>query len=323
MAPSPILVTGAAGGRRHGTSAQGSTGYHVTRLLLDGGQPVRAFVHRLDERSEELLALGAEVVEGDLLDLTSVRGAMEGVRRSYFTYPVQAGLLYATTTFAVAARDAGSELVVDLSQLLSRERGGVQPTPHQNRHWLAEQVLGWAGIGVVHLNAVAFYENLLAMASGSLSQAGVVALPWGPASTRIPMVSAEDVARVAAGVLTGPPVPNATVLPLIGDVVTNQRIADSIAEILGRPVPYVELSDEQWLQAISSSGINDVAVEHLVHLWRYLRSDEAQGQDGYRVTDAIERFGGSAPQSLPEFLRQKREAFASVLAPTAGGDAGR
>ena len=46
--PSPILVTGAAGG------AQGSTGNRVVQLLVENGSPVRAVVHRIDERSERL-----------------------------------------------------------------------------------------------------------------------------------------------------------------------------------------------------------------------------------------------------------------------------
>src|SRR5437764_12687433 len=136
MSESPILVTGAAGGRRQGPSAQGSTGFHVTRLLLERGEPVRALVHRFDERSDEVRALGAEVVVGDLLELASVRAAVDGVTRGYVTYPVQAGLLEATANLAVAARDAGVQRVVNLSQLLARDTGGVQPTPHQNRHWL-------------------------------------------------------------------------------------------------------------------------------------------------------------------------------------------
>lgn len=313
MEPSPILVTGAAGGRRHGVSAQGSTGYHVSRLLLEGEQPVRALVHRADERSEELREFGAEIVVGDLLDIRSVRSAVDGVSRAYFTYPVQSGLVEATATFAIAARDADVELVVNLSQLLSRTTGGAQPTPHQNRHWLAEQLLDWAEIGAVHLNAVMFYENLLAMAGGSLAKAGVVALPWGPAKAAIPMVSAQDVARVAVGVLTGPAMPNGTVMPLIGDVVTNQGIAEAFSEVLGRPVPYVELSDEQWLEGASRAGINAVAIEHLVHLWRYLRTGEAGNPDLDRAPDSIERIGGTAPLSLRRFLLGQRQAFAGAV----------
>ena len=54
----PILVTGAAGG------AQGSTGRRIAALLLEKGIPVRAFVHKLDARSDALQELGAEVVQG-------------------------------------------------------------------------------------------------------------------------------------------------------------------------------------------------------------------------------------------------------------------
>src|SRR5215470_16718569 len=87
-----ILVTGAAGG------AQGSTGRRITSLLLQQGMPVRALVHKLDSRSDELRQWGAEVVEGDLLNSASVQAAMGNVRRAYFTYPVTDGLLEAATT---------------------------------------------------------------------------------------------------------------------------------------------------------------------------------------------------------------------------------
>ena len=96
----PILVTGSAGGR------QGSTGRVIANLLLEQGIPVRAFVHKLDARSDELRQLGAEIFEGDLLNASSVQAAMKDVKRAYFTYPVADGLLEATTIFAASARGA-------------------------------------------------------------------------------------------------------------------------------------------------------------------------------------------------------------------------
>src|SRR5580700_9278794 len=101
----PILITGAAGGQ------QGSTGRLVTGLLLKQGIPVRAFVHKLDSRSDELRQQGAEVVEGDLLNAASVQAAMRNIKRAYFTYPVTDGLIEAASIFAAAARDAALELV--------------------------------------------------------------------------------------------------------------------------------------------------------------------------------------------------------------------
>jgi len=69
----PILVTSAAGG------TQGRTGRHVAELLLARGVPVRALVHQLDERSDHLKALGAEIFTGYFLDVRSVIKAMKGV----------------------------------------------------------------------------------------------------------------------------------------------------------------------------------------------------------------------------------------------------
>ena len=51
---SKILVTGAAGG------TQGATGNRLTRLLREKGVPVRAFVRKVDERSDVLREMGAD-----------------------------------------------------------------------------------------------------------------------------------------------------------------------------------------------------------------------------------------------------------------------
>jgi uncharacterized protein YbjT (DUF2867 family) len=305
MSVEPVLVTGAAGGN------QGSTGFHVTRLLLDNGRPARAFVHRLDERSDRLAALGAEVVEGDLRDFRSVAAAMGGIRRAYFAYPVQEGLLEAATTFAAAARSAGVEQVVNLSQWL--QPGGEQPTPHQARHWLAEQIFDWADVGAVHLDATVFYENLCTWALASLARAGVIALPWGPETTAIPMVGAQDVARVAAAVLMGPVLASGTVVRLMAGAVTNKEITEAFGEILGRSVGYVEITDDQWASAVSAAGVNAVAVEHLTHLWRYLRTRPPEYQAFYHITDAFEQFTGQPPQSLAQHLGERKALFAEAV----------
>jgi NAD(P)H dehydrogenase (quinone) len=79
-----------------------------------------------------------------LPDIASVRRATVGVRRAYFVYPVRAGLLEATTTFAVAAKDAGLEIVVNNDHLNTAEDAA---SPHTRHHWLAEQILNFAGVG--------------------------------------------------------------------------------------------------------------------------------------------------------------------------------
>src|SRR5258708_7646533 len=164
----PVLVTSASGGR------QGKTGRHVCELLLRRGIPVRAFVHKIDERSERLRALGAEIFEGDFLDIRSVQRAAEGTSSIYFAYPVQDGLMDATAAMALAAREAGVSRLVNLVMLQSSPEA---PTPRMRQNYLSEQVFEWAGIGAVHVRATVFYENLGALVRQNLPAQRPVRLP--------------------------------------------------------------------------------------------------------------------------------------------------
>src|SRR5215475_3594759 len=183
----PILVTGAAGG------AQGSTGRRVASLLLERGIPVRALVHKLDSRSDELRTQGAEVVEGDLLNPASVDAAMRNVRRAYFTYPVTDGLLEAATIFAAAARAAALELVVNNSQYQGRPgdpefRDLNRAASFRNfQHRLADRIFDWAQVGAVHIQAPPYYENVRALVSQSVAGQNAAFLPWGDDKTVIPL----------------------------------------------------------------------------------------------------------------------------------------
>jgi len=102
------------------------------------------------------------------------------------------------------------------------------------------------------------------------------------------------------------------VVRLMAGAVTNRGIAEAFSDILGRPVGYVEVNDDQWASAASALGVNAVAVEHLTHLWRYLRTRPPEYQAFYHITDAFEHFTSQPPQSLPQFLRQHKDLFAEA-----------
>jgi NAD(P)H dehydrogenase (quinone) len=69
------------------TGATGKTGVHAVAALRERGIPVRALVHQLDERSQQLEDLGAELVQGDLLDFDAVSAAVAGVSAACSTRP--------------------------------------------------------------------------------------------------------------------------------------------------------------------------------------------------------------------------------------------
>jgi uncharacterized protein YbjT (DUF2867 family) len=294
-----VLVTSAAGG------AQGQTGRHVTEKLRAKGVPVRAFVHGLDERSEHLRRLGAELFVGDFLDIHSVQRAVQGVSSVYFAYPVQAGLLDATAIMAFATREAGIARLVNLVMLQSSPDA---PTPRMRQNYLSEQVFEWAGISVVHVRATVFYENLRALVRLSLTTQGPIRLPWGSDSTRVPLVSAEDVASVAAALLTDRAPPAGAAYPLIGAVLTLRDILDTFGRVLGRDLRYEEISDDEWRRDALARGYNPHAVEHLSQLWKAIRGAGSQSRR-LEVTDVIEGLGGAKSKPFDEFVREAQSAL--------------
>lgn len=283
----PVLVTGAAGGR------QGSTGRHLTAQLLGRGIPVRALVHRDDERATVLRALGAKVIVGDLRDLAVTRTAVDGVRAAYFTYPVIDGLLDAAGTLAVAAKDAGVERIVAVSQLAA---GPHALTPRMRQHWVAEQILDWADIGAIHLRAAVFHENLALLADTGNGNA--LTLPMGPDKTELPLIAASDVARVAAGLLADLELKSDPVLLLTGDV---QSIG-SAARTLGRT--YQNADPDTWHRWALDFYRSPHAAEHLTKLWEIFRL-LGEGTNLYQTTPAIQQYGGHAPLTLAEFATHR------------------
>ena len=309
MADRVVLVTGASGGQ------QGRTGRHVSQMLLARGVPVRAFVHRIDERSERLRTLGAEVVEGDFLDVGSVRRAVQGVSSIYFAYPVQDGLLDATAIMAWAAREAGISRLIDLEMFISSPDA---PTPRMRQNYLSEQVFEWAGIGAAHIRATVFYENLRAFSRLSLAAQGAIRLPWGNIDTMIPLVAGEDVARVAVGLLTSPTVPAGSVYPMVGSVISLREIIATFGRVLGRDVRYEEISDDEWRSNALARGVSRHAVEHLSNLWRTFRSFGQQPtQARFQVTDTIEKLGGARPKTFEAFVREEQDALTAEASQTA------
>jgi uncharacterized protein YbjT (DUF2867 family) len=127
----PILVTGAAG-------AVGSIGRNLTEMLLAKGHKVRAMVRREDERAEALRRLGAEVIQGDLTDLTAMHRAIDGCARVYFGMSVSADYLTATVNTAAVARHHDVEAFVNMSQMTVTQMSITESTdsPQHKLHWL-------------------------------------------------------------------------------------------------------------------------------------------------------------------------------------------
>jgi uncharacterized protein YbjT (DUF2867 family) len=295
----PILVTGAAGDL-------GAIGRHLTAMLLAKGHKVRALVRREDERSEGLRRLGAEVVQGDLTDLTSMHRAIEGCARLYFGMSVSAAYLEATVNTAAVARHHGVEAFVNMSQMTVTQMSITETTdsPQHKLHWLAEQALAWSGLPVVTVRPTVFLESFfLRLAAAGVRDGDALALPLG--SGRTSPISAVDVARAVSVILDDP-------VPHIGHVynLTGFESADLdhyariFSEALGRPIRYRNVPLSEWTDGLREAGVPMYLVNHLA----VMADLHAQGRYD-RMTDDLFKLTGKTPTSMHDFVKLHAAEF--------------
>ncbi|MGW1504162.1 NmrA family NAD(P)-binding protein [Streptomyces mirabilis] len=286
----------------------GGVGRTVLEQLRAQGVPVRVMVRRDDDRAAGLRALGAEVVVGDLTRPETVAAALEGVGRMYFAMPVSPDHLLAATVVASVAREYGKlDALVGLSQLtVSQMTATSTEESHQQRlHWLAEQVLNWSGLPVVHIRPTAFLDTPLftALAARSIRENGTLALPFGTGRTS--PVAVEDVARVVATVLRDPAPHVGQVYELTGPrSVDMKELAGEFSRALGRPVTYVDVPPERWEAELPKLGMPPHLEQHVAVMGRLHRENRYD-----RTADGVERVTGVPAQTIEAFVAARRDFY--------------
>jgi NAD(P)H dehydrogenase (quinone) len=244
----PILVTGVPGNI-------GSVGGSVVKLLRERDFPVRALVLHLDERSQAFIKefkTGVEVVVADLTNGEDVVRALRGCKRMYFGMSVSPPYLQATVIVAAAAKQIPDfEILVNISQMTVSQMSLTEMTesPQQQQHYLAEQVLNWSGVPVVHVRSTIFLEHpfFSSMAASSIAKDGTIRLPFG--SARTSPISASDVARVVSTILEDPTGHRGKVYELTGPRSEDMNeIAKEYATALNSPVKYLDTPYDKWLK---------------------------------------------------------------------------
>ncbi|MFC5801715.1 NmrA family NAD(P)-binding protein [Streptomyces formicae] len=271
--------------------------------------PVRALVRRDDDRAAELRALGAEVVVGDLTRPESVAAALEGVGRMYFAMPVSPDHLLATTVVASVAREHGNlDGLVGMSQMTVSQMTATSTgeSNQQRLHWLAEQVLNWSGLPVVHIRPTSFLDNPLftALAARSIRENGTIALPFGTGRTS--PVAVGDVARVVSTVLRDPAPHIGHVYELTGPrTVDMTEMAEEFSRALGRQVSYVDVPLDQWRSdVLAELGLPPHIEQHIATMARLHRENRYD-----RATDDVERVTGLPAEGIEAFVAARKDFY--------------
>jgi len=299
----PILVTGAAGG-------VGGVGRMVAEQLCKHGLRVRAMVHREDERAAALRTSGAEVVVGDLTVPADVASSMQGCRRIYFGMSVSPSYLEATAIAAATARERGEiEVLVNISQMTVSQMSLTSTTEsrQQRLQWLAEQVLNWSGLPVVHVRPTVFLENpfFMNLAARSIARDDTIRLPFGGGRTS--PIAASDVAEAVATILENPAPHIRKVYELTGPTSQDMRgVAAEYSTALDRKITYVDMPFEQWRdQELRSLNLPEHVFEHLLTMARLHAANRYD-----RITGDFKALTGRPAMSIRDFVSKHSDQFA-------------
>jgi NAD(P)H dehydrogenase (quinone) len=281
------------------TGATGNTGAHTVRLLRERGLRVRALVHTLDDRAAGLRELGAEVVQGDLLDFPSLSAATSGVTAAYFNYPVAPGLVEATANFVQAASEAGVHAVVNMSQISARREATSNAARH---HWLAERLLDRSALVTTHLRPT-FFTFFLNMFWTRDNDEGIYRLPF--ADGRFAPVDAADQAHVIAAILQNPDPHDRQVYPLVGpEELDWNGIAAKVQATLGIPVRYEPIDIPTFAADLTAGGASPFFVQHISSVAQDYRDGIFAGEN-----NLVEVIGGVKPITVEDYVAATRSRF--------------
>lgn len=289
---STILVTGATG----------NVGTGVVHELRSRTATVRALVRDPAAAAARFRAAGLSDVDlavGDFDDPASLRRALDGVDHVYLSAADGPRKVAHETAMIDAAADAGVGLIVKLSAMHADPGSRL---PAYRWHGEIEAHLARSGVPAVILRPAFFMTNLL-MVAGGVAHTDTLYAPT--ANRPIAMIDIRDVAAVAAVTLTADGHQKQTYELTGPAAVTFTDVARALGEVTGRPVAYVDLSEEAARPRFEGAGLPDWLAEHLAGVFAVIRDD------GFaHTTDHVAAIIGRPGRGIADFARDHSSAFA-------------
>ena len=308
------------------TGATGKTGSVVVAELLKAGYPVRAMVHREDDRSARLRAQGAEIVIADMSDVERIADALRDVQRAYYCPPYDPYMIQGAVAFAVAAKESRLEQIVGLSQWLASPS---HPSLATRQSWLVDRLFSMTP-GVAHtIVNPGFFADAYLVTIGLAAHLGV--FPWMYGNSRNAPPSNEDIARVAVGALMNPARhAGQTYRPTGPELLGADDMAQAIGRAVGRSVRVVPTPAWLFMKAARMAGMSIDLMSNV----RYYIDDHKRGafELGAPTTDVLDVTGRPAedfetiarryaalPQNRRTFGNWVRELAQFMTAPLTPG----
>lgn len=275
MTTRPTLVLGATG----------KTGQRIVPRLRLRGVPVRA-------------ASRTAAVPFDWYDPTSWEAALADVEAVYVVAPTTPGPV---GDFVTRAEAAGVGRLVLLSGRGADDWAGSGFGDDMRD---AEDAVRASSTEWTVLRPTNFFQNFSEEAHLAPVLAGDLALPAGTLTD--PMVDIDDVAEVAARVLTEPGEHAGRTYDLTGPrLLTFREAVDIIARATDRAITYTEVSPEQYAASLVGQGVDEDVARAVAAMYTLIERGVLAA-----TTDGVREVLGRAPRTFEDYV--VREAAAGT-----------
>lgn len=249
--------------------ATGAQGGGLARAILnDPASPfaVRALTRNpASAKARALAKLGAEVVEADVDDPSSVARAFEGAYAAYCVtffwdhFSPEREFAQASA-MAHAAKKAGLEHVIwstleDTRKFVPLDDDrmptlmGRYKVPHFDAKGEADAVFADLGLPVTYLLTSFYWDNFIHFGSGPVRDSSgrlVLTLPMG--DRKLPGIAAEDIGGCAYGILKRGAEFHGARVGIASEHLTGEEMAAGLSEAIGEPVRYSPLPHSVFRQ---------------------------------------------------------------------------
>jgi uncharacterized protein YbjT (DUF2867 family) len=244
--------------------ATGAQGGSVARHLLARGQyAVRALTRKPDSPAAQALReLGAEIVQGDLDDLASLRKALEGCYGAFgvtnfwehFDKEEQQGR---NLVKAVAAADV-QHFVFSTLPPIAKATNGALKSPHFDLKAEHEELARSLGIPSTFVHVPFYYENFLYFFPPRPAGDGTYEFGFPQGDRPLAAMSVADVGRAVARIFENRDEYLGKVVKLAGDELPASAYADAMSKVSGATIQYAHVPRETFA-ALGFPGAEDLA----------------------------------------------------------------
>ncbi|TCA29145.1 NmrA/HSCARG family protein [Rhizobium leguminosarum bv. viciae] len=216
------------------TGATGNVGRQVVEHLVKRGADVRALVR---DPSKADFPAEVSIVQGDFLDVDSLRNAMSGVSTLFLLSAVVPDEFTQALIALNVARSAGIERIVYLSVIHADLYVNV---PHFAGKFGVERMIEQMGFKATILRPAYFIQNDLTV-KDVITGYGAYPMPIGPKG--LAMIDVRDIAEIAALELlrreqAAEPLPLDRINLVGPQTLTGTGIAAIWSDVLARPIHY-------------------------------------------------------------------------------------